>query len=117
MCHQVENSLLTDIMATDVEHCIRVCPLSLMMYMQIWLHLCRYSIPMDMTVVLGLHKFSLQATIDHHGPSMYPGHYTTASINCCKNTFYCNDSKITELKMIDTKNSSTAYVVMYKLIT
>ena len=29
------------------------------------------SIPMDMTVVLGLHKFSLQATTDHHGPSMY----------------------------------------------
>ena len=30
--------------------------------------------------------------------------------------FYCNDSKITELEMIDTQNSSTAYVVMYKLI-
>ena len=30
----------------------------------------RCSIPMDMTVVLGLHKFNLQATIDHHGPSM-----------------------------------------------
>ena len=74
------------------------------------------SIPMDMTVVLGLHKFSLQATIDHHGPSMYSGH-NTASINCCKRTFYCNDSKITEFEMIDTTNSSTAYVVMYKLIT
>ena len=69
------------------------------------------SIPMDMTVVLGLHKFSLQATMDHHGPSMYSGHYT-ASINCCKRTFYCNDSKITEFETIDTKNSSTAYVVM-----
>ena len=65
---------------------------------------------MDMTVVLGLHKFSLQATIDHHGPSMYYGHYT-ASINCC------NDSKIMKCEMIDTKSSSTAYVVMYKLIT
>ena len=31
--------------------------------------------------------------------------------------FYCNDSKITEFDMIDTKNSCTAYVVMYKLIT
>ena len=40
--------------------------------------------PVDMTVVLGLHKFSLQATIYHHGPSMYSGHYT-AFINCCKN--------------------------------
>ena len=31
--------------------------------------------------------------------------------------FYCNDSKITEFEIIDTKNSSTAYVVMYKFIT
>ena len=76
----------------------------------------RCSIPTDMPVVLGLHKFSLQATIDHHGPSMYSGHYT-ASINYCKRTFCYNDSKITEFKMFDTKNSSTAYVVMYKLIT
>ena len=40
---------------------------------------------MDMTVVLGLHKFNLLTTIDHHGPSMYSGHYTT-TINCCKKT-------------------------------
>ena len=76
----------------------------------------RCSIPMNMTVVRGLHKFSLQATVDHHGPSMYSGHYT-ASINCCKRTFCCNDSKITEFKTIDTKNSSTAFVVMYEFIT
>ena len=44
----------------------------------------RCSIPMDMTVVLSLHKFSLQATIDHHVPSVYSGHYA-ASINFCKN--------------------------------
>ena len=76
----------------------------------------RCPIPMNMTVELGLHKFNLQATIDHHGPSMYSGHYTV-SINCCKRTFYCNDSKITEFQTIDTKNSSTAYEVIYKLIT
>ena len=70
---------------------------------------------MGMTVVLGLHKFSLQATIDHNGPSINSGLYT-ASINCCKNN-PCNDCKIMEFEMIDTKNSSTAYVVMYKLIT
>ena len=75
----------------------------------------RCSIPMDMIVVLGLYKFSLQATIDHHRPSMYSGHYT-AIINCFKRTLYCNDSKITEFEMIDTTNSSTAYVVIYKLI-
>ena len=37
----------------------------------------RYSTRMDMTIVLGLHKFSLQATIDHHAPSMYSGHKGT----------------------------------------
>ena len=69
---------------------------------------------MDVTIALGPHKFSLQATIDHHGPSMYSGHYTTP-INCCDKTFYCNDNKITEVKMIDGRNSATAYVVFYKL--
>ena len=43
----------------------------------------RCSIPMDTTVRLGPLKFSLRATIDHHGPSIHSGHYT-ASINCCK---------------------------------
>ena len=43
----------------------------------------RCSIPMDPAVRLGPLKFSLRATIDHHWPSKYPGHYT-ASINCCK---------------------------------
>ena len=37
----------------------------------------RCSTPMDKTVRLGPLKFSLRATIDHHGPY-------TASINCCK---------------------------------
>ena len=44
----------------------------------------RCPIRMDTTVRLGPLKFSLQATIDHHGPSIRSGHYT-ASINCCKN--------------------------------
>ena len=43
----------------------------------------RCLIPMDTTVRLGPLKFSLQATIDHHGPSIHSGHYT-ASINCWK---------------------------------
>ena len=43
----------------------------------------RCPIPMDTTVRRGPLKFSLRATIDHHGPSIYSGHYT-ASINCCK---------------------------------
>ena len=36
-----------------------------------------------MTIVLGPHKFSLHATIDHHGPSIYSGHYITC-VNCTK---------------------------------
>ena len=43
----------------------------------------RCPIPLDTTVRLGPLKFNLQATIDHHGPSIDSGHYT-ASINCCK---------------------------------
>ena len=74
----------------------------------------RCPIPLDMTVRLGPLKFNLQATIDHHGPSIDSGHYT-ASINCCKKTFYCNDHKITEFGITD-KNSSTAYIVLYKWI-
>ena len=41
------------------------------------------SISMDATVRFGPLKFTLRATIDHHGPSIQSGHYT-ASINCCK---------------------------------
>ena len=64
---------------------------------------------------LGPLEFSVWATIDHHGPYIHSGHYT-ASINCCKKTFYCNDNTITEFGIIDSKNSSTAYVILYELI-
>ena len=67
-----------------------------------------------MAVRLGPLKFSLQATIDHHGLSIHSGHYP-ASINCCKETFYCHDHTITEFG-ITNKNSSTAYVILYELI-
>ena len=73
----------------------------------------RCPILMDTTVRLCPLKFSLQATIDHHGPSIDSGHYT-ASINCCKKTFYCNDHKITEFGITD--KNSTAYIVLYKWI-
>ena len=75
----------------------------------------RCPIPMDTTVRLGPLKFSLRATIDHRGPSIHSGHYT-ASINCCKKTFYCNDHTITEFGITDNKNSSTAYITLYDLI-
>ena len=62
----------------------------------------RCSIPLDMTVVLGLHWFSLQATTDHHGPSMYSGHYT-ASINCCKKHSIATTAKLRSLKRLILK--------------
>ena len=31
-------------------------------------------------------------------------------------TFYCNDNTITEFGIIDSKNSSTAYVILYELM-
>ena len=74
----------------------------------------RCLIPLDTTVRLGPLKIKLQATLGHHGPSIDSGHYT-ASINCCKKTFYCNDHKITEFGITD-KNSFTAYIVLCKWI-
>ena len=72
----------------------------------------RCPIPMDTIVRLGPLKFSLQATIDHHGPSIHSGHYT-ASINCCKNNILLQRS---HYYGITDKNSCTAYVISYKLI-
>ena len=73
----------------------------------------RCSIPMDTTVRLGPLKFSLRATIDHHGPSIHSGHYIYQLL---QKTFYCNDHTITKFGIIDSKNSSTAYVILYELV-
>ena len=59
----------------------------------------RCSIPMDTTVRLGPLKFSLQATIDHHGPSIDSGHYT-ASINCCKKHSIATITKLRSLELL-----------------
>ena len=72
-------------------------------------------IPLDLYIKLGPYKFSLQASVDHHGYSMNSGHYT-ASINYCGKTFHCNDNKITECNITDTYDSSTAYILLYKLM-
>ena len=58
---------------------------------------------MDTTIVLGLHKFTLRATIDHLCILAI-----ILPLSTVAKTLYCNDSKITEIEMIDTKNSSTA---------
>ena len=74
----------------------------------------RCSIPMDITIVLGLLKFNLKSAIDHHGPSMYSGHYTT-SINCCKTHSVATTANLRRLSWL-IQNSAISYVVMYKLI-
>ena len=56
---------------------------------------------MDLNIILGPYKFSLQSTVDHHGNSIHCGHYT-ASVN---------DDRITEDNTIDTHNSSTVYIL------
>ena len=78
--------------------------------MKLW---CYMSFHILICTVLGLHNFSLQATIDRHWPFLYSVIILTLSTVEKK---YCNDSKIMEFKMIDTENS-TAYVIIYKLIT
>ena len=75
----------------------------------------RCPIPMDTTVWLGPLKFNLRTTIDHHGPSIHSGHHV-AFINCCNKTLYCHDNTITEFVIIDSKNYSTAYVILQELI-
>ena len=59
----------------------------------------RCPIPMDTTVRLGPLKFSLQATIDHHRPSIDSGHYT-ASINCCKKHSIATITKLQSLDLL-----------------
>ena len=62
----------------------------------------RCSIPL----VIGRHKFSLHATIDHLAPFMNFGHYTTP-INCCKNILL-QRQQTCGFQMTDAQNPSTA---------
>ena len=69
---------------------------------------------MDMAIVCGPRKLSLQAIIDHRGPSLYSGYYTT-SANCCKNILQRQVAYGVWHRWY--QNSPTAYAVMYELIT
>ena len=62
----------------------------------------RCSIPMDMSVRLGPLKFSLRATIDHHGPSIHFGYYT-ASINCCQKHSIATITQLRSLELLKAK--------------
>ena len=59
----------------------------------------RWPIPVDTTVRLGPLKFSLQATINNHGPSIHSGHYT-ASINCCKKRSIATITQLRSLELL-----------------
>ena len=59
----------------------------------------RCPIPLDTTVRLGPLKFNLQATIDHHGPSIESDHYTP-SINCCKKHSIATITKLRSLELL-----------------
>ena len=71
--------------------------------------------PLDLYIKLGPYKYFLHASVDHLGYFMNSGHYT-ASVNCCGKTFHCNGNKITKCNVTDTYNSSTAYILLYKLM-
>ena len=68
----------------------------------------RCPIPMDATVRLGPLKFSLQAAIDHHGPSIDSGHYT-ASINCKKHSI----ATITKLRSLELLIKTPLLHILY----
>ena len=71
-------------------------------------------IPLDLDIILGPYKFSLQATIYHPENFIHCGRYT-ASVNCHGQIFYCNDDRIMECNTIDTCNSSTVYILSPRL--
>ena len=72
----------------------------------------RSVIPLVLNIMPGPYKFKLWVIVDH---SVNCGHYT-ASINCCRETFYCNDTRITKSNINDIHNPSPAYILLYKLV-
>ena len=70
---------------------------------------------LDLNILLCPYKFNLKATVDHHRHSTNGGHYT-ASMNCCGKPIRCNDTRITEWNINDNRNSSAAYILLYKSI-
>ena len=59
----------------------------------------RCPIPMDTTVRLGPLKVCLQATIDHHGPSIHSDHYT-AYFNCCEKHSIATITQLRSLELL-----------------
>ena len=67
---------------------------------------------MDTTVRLGPLKFSLRATIDHHGPFIHSSHYT-ASFNCCKKKPFF--ATITQLRRLELLTAKLLYCICYTI--
>ena len=70
---------------------------------------------LDRRIASGPFDFRLQAMVDHHGHSTGSGHYT-ASVICCSEVFYCNDSRVTVYSERNIRDSHAVYIVVYKLL-
>ena len=64
---------------------------------------------------LWIRPVCLRATLDHHRPSLHSGNYT-ASIDCCRKTFYCIDNKITKLLIAKTQLLHMLYFIDWLMI-
>ena len=72
-------------------------------------------IPLDLNIMPGLYEFNLQATVNNYGLPMQCGHWSIP-VNCWGQIFYCNDNRIAECDISKTIKSSTAYILMNKVI-
>ena len=70
-------------------------------------------IPLDLNIILGPYKFSLQATVDHE-KCMQCGHYTCLCQLLWKES-YCKSERGTQCDIINTLNSSI-YIYIYTYI-
>ena len=66
----------------------------------------RCTMPMNTNIMPGSHKFSLQASIVHHG--LQPCVFRPFVVKI----FYCLDDRLTEYEIIGAQNSSTALRVL-----
>ena len=73
------------------------------------------SMPMGAVVGLGPIWFGLRATGDHRGPSVHSGH-CAASVDCCEGAFYYGSHTVARFRVVDSRGSSAAYVVLCELI-
>ena len=66
----------------------------------IWI---RCLVLLDLNIIIGSYKFCLQATTDHHGPSMEYDYHISGRLRVLRDNIYCNDDKITICDKIITE--------------